>query len=156
MSDDQQPPTLRALADDLPPLPDEVWERTLSVAFDPDTVVDADLVPEQDALPIVPDDEIDLVDLDAADLGAIGLGDVDLDDGVLLDDTDTPDDDPSDHGGVHEDSNESIDGVSGDDPSIDLGAELGDADPAEHFRHDAHSAHDPGHDPDVYPGNDLL
>ncbi|MFI6432875.1 hypothetical protein [Rhodococcus oryzae] len=46
------------------PLPDDVWERALSIALDPNTpAVDADLVPEMDDDPVVPDDgEIVLYD----------------------------------------------------------------------------------------------
>ena len=48
----------------LPPVPDEVWARALEVALDPTTApVDADLVPDMDDVPVVPeDDEIILLD----------------------------------------------------------------------------------------------
>jgi hypothetical protein len=45
------------VAGTMPPLPDEVWERVLSIALDPTTpAVDPELVPEMDDLPVVPDD----------------------------------------------------------------------------------------------------
>ena len=71
MTDDHMA-LLRELAGDLPPLPDEVWNRTLDAAFAPYAAVDSDLVPEMDDRPIVPDDE-DLV-----------LDDEDLADGIRL------------------------------------------------------------------------
>ena len=72
MTDDHMA-LLRELAGDLPPLPDEVWNRTLDAAFAPDAAVDSDLVPEMDDRPIVPDDE-DLV-LDDTALDGIVLDD---------------------------------------------------------------------------------
>ncbi|MFE7421719.1 hypothetical protein [Rhodococcus sp. NPDC057529] len=55
----------------LPPVPDEVWARALEVALDPTTApVDADLVPDMDDVPVVPeDDEIILLDDDDGDDG---------------------------------------------------------------------------------------
>jgi hypothetical protein len=72
MTDDHMA-LLRELAGHLPPLPDEVWNRTLDAAFAPDAAVDSDLVPEMDDRPIVPDDE-DLV-LDDTALDGIVLDD---------------------------------------------------------------------------------
>lgn len=85
MTDDHMA-SLRELAGDLPPLPDEVWSRALDAAFDPDATVDSDLVPEMDDRPLVPDDE-DLV-LDDTMLDDIALDDdTELDDTALDDDT---------------------------------------------------------------------
>ena len=73
MTDDHMA-LLRELVGDLPPLPDEVWNRTLDAAFAPDAAVDSDLVPEMDDRPIVPDDTV--------------LDDT-VPDGTVLDDEDT-------------------------------------------------------------------
>jgi len=55
------------VAGTMPPLPDEVWERALSIALDPTTpAVDPELVPEMDDLPVVPDDD-DIVLYDDTD-----------------------------------------------------------------------------------------
>lgn len=52
----------------MPPLPDDVWERALSIALDPTTPpVDDDLVPEMDEVPIVPDDDGEIVLYDDTD-----------------------------------------------------------------------------------------
>ncbi|MGO4205174.1 hypothetical protein AB4Z09_26245 [Rhodococcus sp. TAF43] len=75
------------MADTMPPLPDDVWERALSVALDPTTpAADADLVPDMDDIPVVPDDDGEIVldddtdtallDDDGGDLGALH-GDID-------------------------------------------------------------------------------
>lgn len=154
MSDDQHPPTLRDLAGDLPPLPDGVWEHTLAVAFDPDTLVDAELVPEPDERPGVPDD-VPYLDLDTAELDA-----VDLHGGVLLDDSGDRTEDPCDtdtshsHGAGDHEGGDSVDGASGDGLDIDLGAGVGDTDPGEYSHHA--SGHELDHDLGVHPGDDLL
>lgn len=161
MSDDQHPPTLRDLAGDLPPLPDGVWEHTLAVAFDLDTLVDAELVPEPDELPGVPDDVLYL-DLDTADLDAVDLDAVDLHDGVLLDHTGDRTEDPGDtdtytshsHGAGDHEGGDSVDGASGDGLDIDLGADIGDTDPGEYSHHA--SGHELDHELGVHPGDDLL
>ncbi|MGB7235831.1 MAG: hypothetical protein WBD41_07565 [Rhodococcus sp. (in: high G+C Gram-positive bacteria)] len=147
MTDDQPSPTLRDLTGDLPPLPDEVWERTLAAAFAPDAAVDADLVPEQDDLPVT-------------------AGESDLDLGILLDDTDADADEYRDddagstgHDGHHgDDSDHDVGHIdSGGELDIDPGTGLGDTglgdmgageiDPAGHL--------DPS-GPGGHPGDDLL
>ncbi|MFE3289415.1 hypothetical protein [Rhodococcus sp. NPDC059234] len=121
-------------ADALPPLPEDVWERALSVALDPATpAVDADLVPEMDDDPVVPDDDIVLVDDELSAGEHLLPGDhtadlpVDDDEPLRLDDDDT-------------------------DTDTGLG-DLGDAtdvgvhDPGPDLQHDA---------VDPFPGDDLL
>ena len=103
MTDDHMA-VLRELAGDLPPLPDEVWNRTLDAAFDPDAAVDSDLVPEMDDRPLVPEDE-ELV-LDDEDMA--------LDDDPALDDEDTVLDDAP-----HPDADSDL--SLADDPGIDSG-----------------------------------
>lgn len=154
MTDDQPSPTLRDLTGDLPPLPDEVWERTLAAAFDADAAVDADLVPEQDDLPVTAcEDDLDL------DNGIL------LDDDILLDDTNAADEHRGDEhdgddagstgrGGHHSDASDHDFGHidSAGELDIDPGTGLGDTgrgeiDPAGHL--------DPSAD-DGHPGDDLL
>jgi len=106
MTDDHMA-LLRELAGDLPPLPDEVWNRTLDAAFAPEAAVDSDLVPEMDDRPVVPDDE-DLV-----------LDDADSESDLLLADDlgiDTDDAEPGDDLGHHLD----IDLGHPDQPGDDL------------------------------------
>ncbi len=156
MTDDQPSPTLRDLTGDLPPLPDEVWERTLAAAFDPDAAADADLVPEQDDLPVT-------------------AGENDLDLGILLDDTDTADEHRGDHhdgaghdgedtgptgqGGHHgDDSDHDIGHIdSGDELDIDPGTGLGDTGLGDMGAGEIGTA---GHldpsGPGGHPGDDLL
>ena len=131
MTDDHMA-LLRELAGDLPPLPDEVWNRTLDAAFAPDAAVDSDLVPEMDDRPIVPDDE-DLV-LDDEDLSP---DDTALD-GIVLDD----------------EAPHLADGDSESDLRLAdaLGIDTDDAGPGDDFGH--HLDIDLGH-PDQ-PGDDLL
>ena len=74
MTDDHMA-LLRELAGDLPPLPDEVWNRALDAAFDPDAAADSDLVPEMDDHPVVPDDEDIVLDDIVLDDEDIVLGD---------------------------------------------------------------------------------
>lgn len=88
---DKDDPLFAALGE-LPPMPDGLWERALSVALDPNTPpVDPDLVPEMGDEPVFPDDEDGVVlfdedaDVDAPD------SDVALDTDVVLDDSDGPD-----------------------------------------------------------------
>ena len=125
MTDDHMA-LLRERAGDLPPLPDEVWNRTLDAAFD------SDLVPEMDDRPIVPDDE-DLV-LDDEDLSP---DDTALD-GIVLDD----------------EAPHLADGDSESDLLLadDLGIDTDDAGPGDDLGH--HLDIDLGH-PDQ-PGDDLL
>ncbi|MDH6284664.1 hypothetical protein [Prescottella agglutinans] len=67
------------MADAMPPLPDDVWERALSIALDPTTpAVDADLVPEMDDIPVVPDDDGEIVLDDDTDVDDGGPGHHDL------------------------------------------------------------------------------
>lgn len=76
------------MADTMPPLPDDVWDRALSIALDPTTpAADADLVPDMDDIPVVPDDDGEI---------------------VLDDDTDTPviDDQGGDPGNLHADTDD--------------------------------------------------
>ncbi|RVW04441.1 hypothetical protein [Rhodococcus spongiicola] len=89
------------LAAAVPPIPDELWERALSIALDPNTpTVDADLVPEIDDVPNVDDDEIilhDDVDIDPDDhpvstdhvVDPTGHDTDDRDDGPVFDQTDS-------------------------------------------------------------------
>ncbi|MGW6695073.1 hypothetical protein ACWF62_15005 [Rhodococcus sp. NPDC054953] len=79
---DPDEPLLTTLADAMPPLPDDVWERVLSVALDPTTeAVDPDLVPEMDDTPVIPDDDGEIILDDADDsLAADDDAAVDLDD----------------------------------------------------------------------------
>ncbi|MCC8929307.1 hypothetical protein [Rhodococcus sp. I2R] len=141
MTDDHMA-LLRELAGDLPPLPDEVWNRTLDAAFAPYAAVDSDLVPEMDDRPIVPDDE-DLV-LDDEDLvpDDTVLDDTVLDDtvpdGTVLDDEDT----------VLDDGDSESDLLLADD----LGIDTDDAGPGDDLGR--HLDIDLGH-PDQ-PGDDLL
>ena len=123
MTDDHMA-LLRELAGDLPPLPDEVWNRTLDAAFAPDAAVDSDLVPEMDDRPIVPDDE-DLSPDDTAldgivlDDEAPHLADGDSESDLLLADDlgiDTDDAGPGDDLGHHLD----IDLGHPDQPGDDL------------------------------------
>lgn len=136
MTDDHMA-LLRELVGDLPPLPDEVWNRTLDAAFAPDAAVDSDLVPEMDDRPIVPDDE-DLV-LDDEDLvpDDTVLDDT-VPDGTVLDDEDT----------VLADGDSESDHLLADD----LGIDTDDAGPGDDLGH--HLDIDLGH-PDQ-PGDDLL
>lgn len=79
---------LRTLADTMPPLPDDVWDRALSIALDPTTpAADADLVPDMDDIPVVPNDDGEI---------------------VLDDDTDTPvlDDHGGNPGDLHSDTDD--------------------------------------------------
>lgn len=144
MTDDQPSPTLRDLTGDLPPLPDEVWERTLAAAFDPDAAVDADLVPEQDDLPVTAGDD----DLD-----------FDLDNGILLDDTDAAEYRGDDAGSAGQDGHHGDDSDhdvghidSGGELDIDPGTGLDDTDPSEI---DPAGHLDPS-GPGGHPGDDLL
>ncbi|OZC42660.1 hypothetical protein CH289_27080 [Rhodococcus sp. RS1C4] len=150
MTDDQLSLTLRGLAGDLAPLPDEVWERTLGAAFDPAAVVDADLVPEHDDLPVTArNDDLDL----------------DLDNGIVLDDADHTDDyrgadagtvdSDSGQGARHRDDSDCTDSGhidSGAELGIDPGTGIGDTGPGESdlSGYLALGGHD-GH-----PGDDLL
>ncbi|GAA4479441.1 hypothetical protein GCM10023094_24570 [Rhodococcus olei] len=123
----------------LPPVPEDVWERALSVALDPATpAVDADLVPEMDDDPVVPDDD----------------GIVLVDDDLLEGDDDLPPGD--DVAAVPVDDGEH---PRLDDDSVDTGDDFGDlpdvtddgaAEPDLHELHLDHDAVDP------YPGDDLL
>lgn len=82
---------LRTLADTMPPLPDDVWERALSIALDPTTpTADADLVPDMDDIPVVPDDDGEIV-LDDDDTAAPLLDDDGGNPGDLHGDTDDQD-----------------------------------------------------------------
>lgn len=60
-----------------PPLPDQVWEQILAVALDPTTAtIDADLVPEQDDVPVALDDvESSDIVLHDDDLTTAGIDD---------------------------------------------------------------------------------
>ena len=131
MTDDHMA-LLRELAGDLPPLPDEVWNRTLDAAFAPDAAVDSDLVPEMDDRPIVPDDE-----------------------DLMPDDEDLIPDDTALNGIVLDDEAPHLaDGDSESDLLLtdDLGIDTDDAGPGDDLGH--HLDIDLGH-PDQ-PGDDLL
>ncbi|MET4610633.1 hypothetical protein ABIC28_001611 [Rhodococcus sp. PvR044] len=64
MDQDEPSFTTLGVTGAMPPLPDDVWERALTIALDPTTpAVDTDLVPDMDDIPLVPeDDEIVLSD----------------------------------------------------------------------------------------------
>lgn len=120
--------------DALPALPDDVWERALSVALDPTTPpVDADLVPEMDDLPVIPDDEDEIVLYDMDEAPPAAGPDTAAGDGADpghhhdLDDTgDAPLGHHDDTITVHDDPTPIDSGhsaVDGDDPG--LGHELG-------------------------------
>lgn len=125
----------------LPPVPDGVWERALSVALDPATpAVDADLVPEMDDDPVVPDDDgIVLVDDDLLE------GDDDLPPG---DDSADLQVDGGEHPQLADDTDDAVD--TGDDFEDLPGGGGGAGEPDLHELHLDHDAVDP------FPGDDLL
>lgn len=90
MDADESLLTTLGMADAMPPLPDDVWERALSIALDPTTpAADADLVPDMDDIPAVPDDDGEIVLDDAVDAPVLGDDGGDL--GDLHGDTDGQD-----------------------------------------------------------------
>ncbi|SDE22825.1 hypothetical protein [Rhodococcus tukisamuensis] len=82
MDDDESLFTGSEAASALPPVPDDVWARALAAALDPAApAVDADLVPEMDDEPVVPEEDgIVLVD-DESDPDDDDTAEVVLDDG---------------------------------------------------------------------------
>ncbi|TQF74605.1 hypothetical protein FK531_00380 [Rhodococcus spelaei] len=135
---DQDDPLLTTLGltDALPPLPDDVWERALTIALDPTTpAVDADLVPEMDDTPVVPDDDEIVLDDDTDglllddDTDGPELDAGDASDGSVRHDSDSDDHDlPVDHGGSiqHDSDHDELPGYHGgidhhDSDAVDLG-----------------------------------
>ncbi|WP_124390835.1 hypothetical protein [Rhodococcus wratislaviensis] len=105
------------------PVPDDVWNRALEVALDPQTPeADGSLVPEMNDTPVVPEDELilDLGDIDDGDSDSGDQG-VDVPAEVFADDDHLPDIDPT----VHHDVSTHV-----EDPLPDL--EL----PEQDFGHD--------------------
>ncbi len=97
MDADESLLTTLGMADAMPPLPDDVWERALSIALDPTTPdADADLVPDMDDIPVVPDESGIFPDDDGEivlddDIDAPVLGDDGGEPGDLHGDTDAQD-----------------------------------------------------------------
>ncbi|WP_137876377.1 hypothetical protein [Rhodococcus sp. Q] len=128
---DNGDPLFAALGE-LPPMPDGLWERALSVALDPNTPpIDPDLVPEMGDEPVFPDDEDGVVLFDEDAAGDAPDTDVALDTDVVLDDSDSDgSDEPFPDLTVGDDPSfttafEPAVDDGGFDPGLDPGADLG-------------------------------
>ncbi|WP_137875443.1 hypothetical protein [Rhodococcus sp. Q] len=125
---DNDDPLFAALGE-LPPMPDGLWERALSVALDPNTPpIDPDLVPEMDDEPVFPDDKDGVVLFDEDAVGDAPDSDAALDTDLTLDDSDADELFPDLTVGDDHSATTAFDPVIDDggfDPGLDPGVDLG-------------------------------